>query len=127
MSAWILERRFGILKIGDSFYSKHDIIKSFLIAKGGGSAYGGKGKLSKPADEKVIDKLGEVKQSFAQKGDTILCRRLYLPIHLRRIDSKQSVILNGVCDVAEKLNLNGTAICIAALAASLPQQVKQRK
>ena len=47
----------------------HDTIEPFLIGKGGGSAYGGKWKPSKPADEKFIGKPGEVKQSFTKKGD----------------------------------------------------------
>ncbi len=37
--------------------------------QGGGSAYGGKWKPSKPADEKFIGKPGEIKQSFTKKGD----------------------------------------------------------
>lgn len=59
-------------KIGGQPVSPHDTIKAFIdvpSVKGGGSAYGGQWKPSKPEDEKFIGTPGEVKQSFSKKGD----------------------------------------------------------
>lgn len=55
-------------KIGGTSSNNRDTIEPYLIGKGGGSAYGGKWKPSKPADEKFIGKPSEVKQSFTKKG-----------------------------------------------------------
>ena len=56
-------------KIGGAPQLSCDTIEPYLIGKGGGSAYGGAWKPSKPADEKFIGKPGEIKQSFTTKGD----------------------------------------------------------
>ena len=56
-------------KIGGTPRRDYDTIEPYLIGKGGGSAYGGAWKPSKPADEKFIGKPGEIKQSFTKKGD----------------------------------------------------------
>ncbi len=60
-------------KIGGTSSQNGDTIEPYLIDsdtfKGGGSAYGGKWKPSKLADEKFIGKPGEIKQSFTKKGD----------------------------------------------------------
>ena len=59
-------------KIGGQPATPYDKIKAFIdipTEKGGGSAYGGQWKPSKPEDEKFIGTSGEVKQSFSKKGD----------------------------------------------------------
>ena len=52
-------------KIDDTYLSNRDTIEPFLIGgytdKGGGSAYGGKWKPSKPEDERFLGKPGEIK------------------------------------------------------------------
>ena len=50
-------------KIGGATPASYDIIKPFLIGKGGGSAYGGPWKPSKPADKRFLGEPGETKDS----------------------------------------------------------------
>lgn len=61
-------------KIGGQPTFIHDTMNPFIdvpLMKGGGSAYGGKWKPAKPADERFIGKPGEIKQSQTSKGDPI--------------------------------------------------------
>ena len=58
-------------KIGGSFYTNYDTIEPFLIGKGGGSAYGGEWKPSKPEDFRFVGTPGEVKVSYAKDGTKI--------------------------------------------------------
>lgn len=59
-------------KVGGQSTDPHDIMAAFIdvpTTKGGGSAYGGEWKPSKPADEKFIGEPGEIKPSYTKKGD----------------------------------------------------------
>ena len=58
-------------KIGGSFYTNYDTIEPFLIGKGGGSAYGGEIKPSKPEDERFWGAPGETKYTYTAKGELI--------------------------------------------------------
>ena len=48
-----------------------DTIEPYLIGKGGGSAYGGEIKPSKPEDQRFWGKPGETKYSYTSKGELI--------------------------------------------------------
>ena len=50
-------------KIGGTAPVSYDIIKPFLIGKGGGSAYGGPWKPAKPGDDRFLGEPGETKDS----------------------------------------------------------------
>ena len=72
--------------IGGTWSSDYDAIAPYRIEKGGGSAYGGKWKPSKPEDEHFIGKLGETKYSYTSKGELIETLigadgKAYLEIH----------------------------------------------
>ena len=58
-------------KIGGESSENRDTIEPFLIGKGGGSAYGGKWKPSKPEDFRFVGTPGEVKVSYAKDGTKI--------------------------------------------------------
>lgn len=51
-------------KIGGHPANVHDTIAPFMDIKGGGSAYGGQWKPSKPEDERLIGKPGEIKTTY---------------------------------------------------------------
>ena len=72
--------------IGGTWSSDYDAIAPYRIGKGGGSAYGGQWKPSKPEDEHFIGKLGETKYSYTSKGELIETLigadgKAYLEIH----------------------------------------------
>lgn len=55
-------------KIGGANIEKYDTMEAYMIGKGGGSAFGGEWKPSKPEDERLIGKPGEIKVSYAKDG-----------------------------------------------------------
>ena len=63
------------LKIGGAYHKPCDTIEPYLIGgytfKGGGSAFGGEWKPSKPEDERLIGEPGEIKVSFKKDGTRI--------------------------------------------------------
>ena len=58
-------------KIGDGSQSFCDTMEPFRIGKGGGSAYGGKWKPSKPEDFRFVGTPGEIKVSYAKDGPKV--------------------------------------------------------
>ncbi len=56
-------------KIGGAIQLKYDIMEPYRIGKGGGSAYGGKWKPSKPEDQRFLGTPGSVNNSTNSKGD----------------------------------------------------------
>ena len=56
-------------KIGGSFYTNYDTIEPFLIGKGGGSAYGGEWKPSKPGDRRFIGEPGSINRTTDRNGN----------------------------------------------------------
>lgn len=62
----------SVYKIGFTSSVNHDII-DYTIGKGGGSAWGGRSiwKPSKPEDERLIGKPGEIKVTVTKKGTKI--------------------------------------------------------
>ena len=58
-------------KIGGATSGNYDTIVPYLIGKGGGSAYGGEWKPSKPEDERLIGKPGEIKVTFKKDGTRV--------------------------------------------------------
>jgi len=58
-------------KISGTYHKPCDTIEPYLIGKGGGSAYGGKWKPSKPEDYRLIGTPGEIKISYAKDGTKI--------------------------------------------------------
>ena len=72
--------------IGGTWSSDYDAIAPYRIGKGGGSAYGGQWKPSKPEDERFIGKPGETKYSYTSKVELIETLigadgKAYLEIH----------------------------------------------
>ena len=61
-------------KIGETYRPERDTIEPYLIGgayKGGGSAYGGAWKPSKPEDHRLIGKPGEIKVTYAKDGSKV--------------------------------------------------------
>ena len=58
-------------KIGGTSSNNRDTIEPYLIGKGGGSAYGGEIKPSKPEDERFWGEPGETKYTYTAKGELI--------------------------------------------------------
>lgn len=58
-------------RIGGAIRQEYDIMEPYRIGKGGGSAFGGKWKPSKPEDYRLIGKPGEIKVSYAKDGTKI--------------------------------------------------------
>ena len=58
-------------KIGGTSSNNRDTIGPYLIGKGGGSAYGGELKPSKPEDERFWGEPGETKYTYTAKGELI--------------------------------------------------------
>lgn len=58
-------------KIGGAKQDICDTIDVYMIGKGGGSAYGGEWKPSKPEDERLIGKPGEIKVTYQKDGTKI--------------------------------------------------------
>ena len=58
-------------KIGGAIRQEYDIMAPYRIGKGGGSAFGGRWKPSKPEDDRLIGKPGEIKVSYAKDGTKI--------------------------------------------------------
>ena len=61
-------------KIGETYRPEYDTIEPYLIGgayKGGGSAYGGAWKPSKPEDYRLIGKPGEIKVTYAKDGSKV--------------------------------------------------------
>lgn len=58
-------------KIGGTSQLSCDIMEPYMIGKGGGSAYGGGWKPSKPEDYRLIGKPGEIKVTYAKDGSKI--------------------------------------------------------
>lgn len=52
-------------------YEKSKLVEDNSVYKIGGSVYGGEWRPSKPEDERLIGESGDVKQSFAKKGELI--------------------------------------------------------
>ena len=57
--------------IGGSNFQICDIMEPYRVGKGGGSAYGGAWKPSKPEDYRLIGKPGEIKITYAKDGTKI--------------------------------------------------------
>ena len=55
--------------IGGAIQPKYDIMEPYRIGKGGGSAYGGDWKPSKPEDQRFLGTPGSVNNSTNSKGD----------------------------------------------------------
>ena len=73
-------------KIGGTSSNNRDTIEPYLIGKGGGSAYGGEIKPSKPEDERFWGEPGETKYTYTAKGELIETLigpdgKAYLEIH----------------------------------------------
>ena len=73
-------------KIGGTSSNNRDTIEPYLIGKGGGSAYGGEIKPSKPEDERFWGAPGETKYTYTAKGELIETLigpdgKAYLEIH----------------------------------------------
>lgn len=60
-----------VRKTGYIILPERDIIEPYLVELGGGSAYGGKWRPSKPGDERFLGKPGEIKSSYAKDGSKI--------------------------------------------------------
>ena len=58
-------------KIGGAFSNDYDIMEPYRIGKGGGSAYGGAWKPSKPEDYRLLGKPGEIKVTYKADGTRI--------------------------------------------------------
>ena len=58
-------------KIGGAIHQNYDIMEPYRIGKGGGSAYGGAWKPSKPEDYRLIGEPGEIKISYTKDGSKI--------------------------------------------------------
>ena len=56
-------------KIGGAIRQNYDIMAPYRIGKGGGSAYGGEWKPSKPEDERFLGAPGSINNSTNSKGD----------------------------------------------------------
>ena len=56
-------------KIGGAIRQDYDIMAPYRIGKGGGSAYGGEWKPSKPEDERFLGAPGSINNSINSKGD----------------------------------------------------------
>lgn len=55
------EENFGLLQNSRHKPPRCDIMSAYMISAGGGSAYGGKWRPAKPADERFMGKPGEIK------------------------------------------------------------------
>lgn len=55
------EENLDCFKIPDTSRRDCDIMSAYMISAGGGSAYGGKWRPAKPADERFMGKPGEIK------------------------------------------------------------------
>lgn len=58
-------------KIGGANHTFCDTMDAYMIGKGGGSAYGGEWKPSKPEDERLIGEPGEIKTTYQKDGTKI--------------------------------------------------------
>lgn len=58
-------------KIGGAKQDICDTIDVYMIGKGGGSAYGGEWKPSKPEDERLVGKPGEIKVTYKKDGTKV--------------------------------------------------------
>lgn len=58
-------------KTGYIMLPERDIIEPYHVELGGGSAYGGKWRPSKPGDERFLGEPGEIKISYAKDGSKI--------------------------------------------------------
>lgn len=61
-----------VFKIGGTYRPERDTIEPYLIGgayKGGGSAYGGKWKPSKPDDERFLGEPGSINRTADRNGD----------------------------------------------------------
>lgn len=58
-------------KIPDTTSKNRDIMFAYRVSAGGGSAYGGKWKPSKPEDYRLIGRPGEIKVTYAKDGSKI--------------------------------------------------------
>ena len=58
-------------RIGGAIRQEYDIMAPYMLSKGGGSAYGGDWKPSKPEDNRLIGKPGEIKTTYAKDGSKI--------------------------------------------------------
>ena len=58
-------------KIGGAKQDICDTIDVYMISKGGGSAYGGEWKPSKPEDERLVGKPGEIKVTYKKDGTKV--------------------------------------------------------
>ncbi len=56
-------------KIGGAIHHDCDIMAPYRIGKGGGSAFGGKWKPSKPADYRFVGTLGSINNSYTKNGE----------------------------------------------------------
>ena len=57
--------------IGGANFHNYDTMESYRVGKGGGSAYGGAWKPSKPEDYRLFGKPGEIKITYAKDGTKI--------------------------------------------------------
>ena len=67
----VLNNDFDCYKIGGAKQDNCDAIDVYMIGKGGGSAYGGEWKPSKPEDERLVGKPGEIKVTYQKDGTKI--------------------------------------------------------
>lgn len=65
------EENLYCFKIPDTSRRDCDIMSAYMISAGGGSAYGGKWRPAKPADERFMGKPGEIKITYTKKGTKI--------------------------------------------------------
>ena len=56
-------------KIGGAISRDYDIMAPYRIGKGGGSAFGGKWKPSKPADYRFVGTPGSINNSYTKNGE----------------------------------------------------------
>ena len=56
-------------KIGGTSSNNRDTIEPYLIGKGGGSAYGGEWKPSKPDDERLVGEPGDINRTTDRNGN----------------------------------------------------------
>ena len=56
-------------KIGGTIRQEYDIMAPYRIEKGGGSAFGGKWKPSKPADYRFVGTPGSINNSYTKNGE----------------------------------------------------------
>ena len=63
----VLNNDLDCYKIGGAKQNICDTIDVYMIGKGGGSAYGGEWKPSKPEDERLVGKPGEIKVTYQKE------------------------------------------------------------